>query len=264
VQKRGKKGAEAVAHAVEDAHLGDLLNDAVSKARDLSGSAAQALQDSNLSDLLDDALTRTRKAVTRLDIMATVGDVTKDSRKSLRKQIKRARHTLEDLHLETAAGDALKKARNAASNIDMNDTLSTVRKRAEGVVDNVREIDINKDTAGNLLDTLKEKLADVVDAVRDDLAPKAVDAVQHAAETVGHTVREDVIPAAQDAVERVRDDVLPAASERVSHFVEDAELDKKARKVASAAQSGAGSLSGLLRTLGIGVLNKVIAHHSQK
>ncbi|MEO5952239.1 MAG: hypothetical protein ABIQ44_07225, partial [Chloroflexia bacterium] len=250
VRKGGKKGAKAVASAVEDAHLGSLLSDAVDKARDLSGSAVGAVQDAKLGDLLDDALTRTRKAVSRLDIADSVGDIAKDTRKGLRKQFKKARHNVEDMHIEAAVSDALKKAQHAASNIDMKDTVSAVRKRAEGVVDNVRDIEINKDTAGNIFEALKEKLAEVVETVREDLAPKAVDAVQHAAGSVSHTVRDDVLPAAQDAAGHFRDDVLPAAGDRVSQMIDDAELDKKARKVASAAQSGAGSLGGLLRSLG--------------
>jgi hypothetical protein len=258
VQKRGKKGAKIVGHAIEDAHLGDLLSDAVDKARSLSGSAVEAVQDARLNNLLDDALTRTRKAATRLDIMETVGDVTKDTRKGLRKQLKKARHNLEDLHLDAMAGDAVKKARHAADGFDVGDTVSAIRKRAEGAVDSVRDLDLSGGNASSILDTVKEKLAEAFDAVRDDLAPKAIDAVQHAAGTVGHTVREDVLPAAQEAAEHVRDDVLPDVGERVSHMVEDAELDKKARKLASSARSGAGSLGELGRTLAMAVLHKVM------
>jgi len=230
VEKRGKKAVKATTHAVEQAHLNDLLSDAIGKARHLSSDAVEAAKDSHLTGLLDDALTRTRKAVTRLDIVETAGDVGKSARKDLRRRIKKAAHSLDDLHLDETLDDATKKARQAASHFDV-----------EGAID-----------------TIKEKVAQAVDAVRDDLAPKAMHAVQDVAENVGHTVRDDVLPAAQDAVEKVRSDVLPAAGEQVSTLVEKAEVGKKARQAAEATKSGIGSLNELIRSIVLAILHKVM------
>ena len=258
VEKSGKKGAKNVARAVDDARLGDLLSDAIGKARQASGDAVSAVQDAKLADLLDDALSNTRKAITRLDVMDAVGDLGKDARKGLKRNIKKASHNIDNLHLDDATRDAVKKARRAASNLDVNDAVSTARKRASDVVDNVRDLDIDREGALSLLETLKEKLTQVVETVREDLAPKAIDAAQEAFDNVSDTVRKDVLPAAQDAVDKVRDDVLPAAGDRVSQFVDDTELDKKARKVASATKSGAGSLSDLFRGLSVAILHKAM------
>ena len=222
------------------------MSEAIARARHASGDAVSAVQDAKLADTLDEALTRTRRAITRLDVMDAVGGLSKDAQKGLKRNMKKASHNLDNLHLDDAVGDAVKKARRAASNIDLNDAVGAARKRAGDLAGNARDINLNRDDAISLLETLKEKLTQVVETVREDLAPKAIDAAQGAYANVSETVRKDVLPVAQDAVDRVRGDVLPAASDRVSQFVDDNELDKKAGKAASAVKSGAGSLSDLV------------------
>jgi hypothetical protein len=258
VEKSGKKGAKAIGSAVDDAHLSDLLSEAIAKARRASGDAAGAVQGAKLADTLDEALTRTRRALTRLDVMDAVGGLSKDAQKGLKRNMKKASRNLDSLHLDEAVGDAVKKARRAASNVDLADAVDTARKRAGDLAGNVRDIDIKRDDAISLLETLKERLTQVVETVREDLAPKAIDAAQGAYSNVSDTVRKDVLPAAQDAVDRVRDDVLPAASDRVSQFVDDNELDRKAGKAASAVKSGAGSLSDLVRGLSVAIMHKAM------
>ncbi len=238
VEKSGKKGAKTISSAVDDAHLGDLLSEAIAKARQASGDAVGAVQDAKLADTLDEALTRTRRAITRLDVMDTVGGLSKDAQKGLKRNMKKASRNLDNLHL--------------------NEAVDTARKRAGDLAGNVRDIEIDRAGAISLLETLKEKLTQVVETVREDLAPKAIDAAQGAYANVSDTVRKDVLPAAQDAVDRVRDDVLPAAGDRVSQFVDDNELDKKAEKAASAVKAGAGSLSDLFRGLSVAVLHKAM------
>lgn len=222
--KEGGKGVKAAAKAAGDADLRGMLDDAVKRARKASG-------DSNLSDLLSEA----RGKVGGLDVggagkgaMAAVGG----------------------LGAASVLREALDKVRDVASNIDVSGVADTAREAGKRVSD-VRPGDIDTAKAGKLLDDLREKLVEAIDSVRSDVAPKATE-----------TLTGTVFPAAQGAVagvvQRVQEDVLPGAQERASSIVGQFDAGPRARKAATMAAAGAGSLSGLLRTVGMAVVERVM------
>ncbi len=231
--KGGKKGAKAVTRAVKDAKLGDLLDEALSRARDAAGSV-------------------------------DVGDIASSMNK-------RAHKAAKDMDLSALLSEATEKARDAAGNIDrknLKKVAHSARKQAESAASNVSSMAGGLDISNpeKLLDSLKEKLVQAVDAVRSDLAPKAMDALQgdllpaaqDAAGAVARRVKEDVVPAAQDAMGKLREDVLPAAQEKAGKLADDYEVGPKAQKMASSARKQASSLSSVMQGLGMAVLDKVL------
>lgn len=189
--KVGKRSAKQVAQAVEDVHLGDLLEEALDRARGAAGAVAGA----DLSSVLDDALGKATKAASRFDL----ADTAKDVRKSAKK------------------------------------TASRVAK------------DIDNERVMSVVESIREKLGETIETVRSDYAPKAADAF-----------KSDVLPRAQEAVEKVRDDVLPAAQERVGKWADDHDVPPQARKAASAAKAGMGSLGAVLGGLGLALVERVM------
>src|SRR4029453_1084775 len=118
-----------------------------------------------------------------------------------------------------------------ASNVDVAEFAQDVRKKAEDVVDDM--------DAGSALDTFRDRVASAFENVRDDIAPKAVDA-------------------AQDAVDKVREDVLPAAQERVTKLVEQTEIDKKAAHAAKSARRGMDNFGEVMKGLIALVIAKIV------
>lgn len=231
--KEGKKGAKAMTRAAKAAKLGDLLDEALNRARDAADSV-------------------------------DVGDIASSVNK-------RARQAAKDMDLSSLLGDATEKARQAASNVDskgLKKAVHNVRKQAESAASNVSTVAGGLDTSNpeKLLDSLKEKLVQAIDAVRSDLAPKAMDALQgellpaaqDAAGAVARRVKEDVVPAAQDAVGKLREDVIPAAQERAGKLADDYEVGPKAQKAASSARKQASSLSGVMQGLAMSVVDKIL------
>ncbi len=236
LEKRGRKGLRAVDSAASDGKLRDLLDDALVYTRHRASEAGAALEDARLADRLEEARDKARKAASRIDVQDVSTDISKSVRKGVRDGMKKARHQMRDLAASDTVEGALARARKTAGRIDVGDIAQDVRKRAGDAVDNVRDSDID---AKGALGSLRDRVAQVVETVRDDLAPKAVDS-------------------AQSAVDKMREDVIPAAQDRVSQFVDDTELDDKAARAAKSARHGAESLSDVLKGLGAAVISKVV------
>jgi Sec-independent protein translocase protein TatA len=241
--KEGKKTMKTASKAVEDVRLGDLLEDALDKAR-------KAGSDAGLVDLL----TQAQKKARGLDAGELV-----------------SRGEAAATGLSSLLGDALDRARDASRRIDvsgLDGRARDVRKRAGKAAAAVRAgaADIDTDKANRFLEDLREKVMETIESVRTDVAPRAADtlrsgvlpAVQETAQTVAHRVQEDVVPAAQGAVEKLRDEVLPAAQERASKLAGEYEVGSRARKAASAATEGAGTLNNVLRGVAMAVLQRVL------
>ena len=289
-QKLGKRGAKAAAVAVSNvsgSDLRSLLGDAIGKATDAAGkfdagdvakAARKATRNVNLTDLLGDALSEARHAAGRID----VHDTTKSGRKAAGRLFSRARHAIEDVDVAGTAKDVRKQAedmlsggRDAAMGFDVAATAGAVGKRASDLVSGV---DIDRKGVENLLDTLKGRLSDAIDSVRNDIAPNAADRLksdvlpvaQDMADNVATRVREDVLPAAHDAFDKVRDTVTPVAQNvadtvsgsqfggQVGKMAGDLEMGKRARTIASAAGKGTAPVSDILRTVAAAVITKVI------
>src|SRR5207247_1777638 len=93
--------------------------------------------------------------------------------------------------------EALDKAREACSRIDIDtsgvgDAAREVQKRAARVASNGHLPEIDVDRAGGFLDDLKQKVVEAIEAVRTDIAPKAMD-----------TLKEDVLPTVQETAQQV-------------------------------------------------------------
>lgn len=228
--KSGKKGLKMASKAVEDARLGDLLEEALDKAR-------HATYDGSLEDILKQARKQAKEA--RKGAMRMAGSI--DLEDIAHKGAKAAA----SIELASLLQDAIDKTKEVSSRIEMPD-MGDARKRAAKIISNGHAPDIDAEKAVRVLDDLKEKLLAAVEAVRGDIAPKAMD-----------TLKSSVIPGAQDAVDRLREDVFPAAQERVSHLAQ-GEVAQQAQKAATAVKSGTGSLSQLLQTVGLAILDKII------
>ncbi len=280
--KQGKRGGKQIASAVEHAHLGDMLEHALDKAKsaasdfdveervgDVRKAAHHATKDMHLSSLLSEAADRVRDAADNLD----VEDLSKSGRKRAKDLYRSARHAADDIDVEETTRDirkfaegALSGARHAAKDFDVEDTVTDARKRVSGAVSSVRDGDIDTKGLEHMLDTLKDRLGDAIDSVRHDVAPKAADrlksdvipAVQDAMVAVATKVREDVLPTAQDAVDKVREDVLPPAQERLGKFADDLPVSKNVRKAASSAMDGAGSFGDMVRAAGMTVAARLL------
>ncbi len=227
--KQGKKGMKSVTKAVERAKLGDMLDDAMSRARD---------------------------AGEDMDLGGTWDDLSKKARKATR-----------DIHLGSMLEDATDHARKAARRFDFDDASKDVRKRVSGMASSVRDIDIDSKGVEGFLDNLKDKLADAIDSVRSDVAPKAADrlkddvfpAAAGVAEAISRRVREDVMPTAHDVVDKAREDVIPSAFKRVGKMADEYEVMPRARKAVSSTKEGALSLADVMRGLAMTVANKVVS-----
>jgi len=251
--KEGRKGLKAATKAVEGAQLGDLLDEALAR-------AGKVAKNGHLVDLLEEARKRAADIASQVD----VGEVTSGARKGAL-----AAAAVGGAGAASLLQDALERAKEASARIDVSDLgkqAGKARKRAIKAASEVQAPQIDTENAGKVLDDLKARLAEAIESVRNEMAPKAADvlksevlpAAQHRVEDVARRVREDVMPAAQDAVGRLREDVLPAAQERASHFADEYEVMPRARKAATATAAGAISLGGLLRTVGMAVLERVM------
>jgi hypothetical protein len=274
--KNGKKAVKAISEAASDVKLGDLLDTAMEKARGISTNgdvnaaikdvrkrAAKVADSDQLRDLLKQAQEKAREAGKRGAQIAS--DV--DPAEAATTARDRVAEAVAGLGLVKILQDAVEKASQAAKNApDIADTASDVKRRAEKALDKSPLSDIDTDQAGKFLDSLKERIVEAIDQVRNEVAPKAVDtlstsvvpAAQGAAQTVAQRVKEDVIPAAQDAVERLRSDVIPSAQERAGQLADEYQVGPRARKAAEAAKSGAGTFSELLKGLGLAVGAKIV------
>jgi hypothetical protein len=239
--KQGKKGLEAITKSVEDAKLGDLLEEALTKARHTADDADLDKVLKEAQKLARDARKRAKKVASNVDVGETVGDV---------------RKRVEEIELAALLQDALSKAKDASSRVDLSgvgDTAGGVRKRLEKAFSNGHAPEIDTEKAGKFLDVLRERLVEAVESVREDVAPKAQEAVQ----TVAHRVQEDMIPAAQETVEKLRDDVIPEAQERATKLAEE-EIAPRARQAAKTVKSRANSLSEMLQVAALAALEKMV------
>jgi hypothetical protein len=263
VQKGGKKGTKALAGVVDDTRLDDLLAEALDRAGKLARDAGGAARDAKVGDVLEDALSRSRKAVSRLELADVAGDVSKNVRKGVRRGIRKAK---KDIDLNASLDDVVKRARKASGQVDLDELIQAVRNRAEEAVSAVGEADVDRETAEHVIDAIRERVDQALETLREDVAPKAVDTFQSsvmpvargAAGTVSRRVREDVLPAAQEVLGKVRSDVLPAAQERAAKLDDEYHLSDRARKAADVAGNRAGSLTDMLRALGLAILSKVL------
>ncbi|MEO6458606.1 MAG: hypothetical protein ABIO92_10120 [Chloroflexia bacterium] len=234
----------------------DVLSMAGKQGKKSMKSMKKAVEGAKLGDLLDDALSRANDARDDMDLGGTWDDLSKKARKATR-----------DMHLGSMLEDATDKARKAAGRFDFDDTSKDVRKRVSGMASSVRDIDIDSKGVEGFLDSLKEKLADAIDSVRSDVAPKTADrlkddifpAAAGMAEAVARRVREDVMPAAHDVVDKAREDVIPAAFKRAGKMADEYEVMPRARQAASSTKEGALSLADIMRGLAMTIANKVVS-----
>lgn len=275
--KQGKRSAKQVASAIEGADLGDLLNQALDKARssvgdfdaedhlgDLRKAARRARNEVHLSALLSDAVDRAHTASKSLDVEATM----KEGRRRGKGLLRSARNATDDIDVEATTRDirkfaesAFSGARSAAEDFDVEGTAGDVKKRAADFASDVRNGNLDTKGIESVLDMLKERLGSAVDSVRNDVAPKAGDvlpAMHDAVGAVATKVREDLLPTAQGAVDKVREDVLPPAQERIGKLAEDLPLPQPVRKAASSAKQGVGSFGELLRSVGLAAASKLL------
>jgi len=229
--KEGRKSLKAAAKAVDESKLGDLLDEAISR-------AGKVTKNGNLADLLDEARKKVADATERVDLAGAVGEVRKGA-----------------IGAGAAGGaallqDALHRAMDASGRVDLSKMSKQVRKAGKRAVKAAQQVEtpqLDGAQAGKFLDDLRERLVDAVESVRSDVAPRAAD-----------VLKSEVIPAAQGAVERLREDVIPSAQERAVHLAEEYEVVPRARKAASATMEGAGSLGAVLRTVALAVLDRVV------
>lgn len=226
--KESKKGAKAASKAVGEAKLGDILEDALVRAHKIGSEA-------DVVGLLEQARTKVSKAIERVDVSEVANGAGKGAAVAA--------------GLGTMLGEAIDKAREAASHVDVSgleDAAHEAGKRAAKVVSNGHLPEVDADKARNFLDDLKEKLVDAIDSVRNEVAPKAAD-----------TLMSEVLPAVQETaqavVRKVHEDVMPAAQELAEE-----EVMPRARKAASAASQGAGSLNNILRSVVLSVIEKMV------
>ena len=254
--KQGKKGLKAASKAVEDANLADLLEEALHKAR-------HTAHDADLEGLLKQAQKKAREARDQAG-HAVEGIDFEEIASGARKGAK----AVAAVDLASMLQDAIGKARDLSDKVDVSgiqDAAHDAGKRAAKLASNGHMPNVDLDKAGHFLDDLKEKLVEAIDAVREEVAPRAMDTLkgtvipgaQDAVQNLAHRVQDDVMPAAHDAMGRLRDDVIPAAQERAGHIAEE-EVAPRARKAATAVKSGTGSLTHLLQTVGLAVIEKMI------
>lgn len=236
----------------------EILDDAGKRVGKGVKAAAQAVGGTGLADLLQEAIGKAYDAAGNVPVGDVIGEVGKKARKAGK-----------DMDLSSLLADATDRASKAARNFDLQDVTKSAKKGAARVADVASSASISDvDTKGveGLLDMLKHRLSDAIDSVRGDIAPGAADrlksdilpAAQGMVEDLTRRVREDVMPAAQDAVGKVREDVIPNVQERASKMADDADVAPRARKAASAAMHGAGSLADVMRGVGMAVMAKVV------
>lgn len=251
VGKQGKKGAKTARQVVEGMNLSDLLDEARGRAKEAGSAIGDKARQAGLADLLDQAISKVADATDNLDLEDKVSAVRK-----------RARHA----DLASLLDEARSKAEDAASRADLRKRAQEAGKRVGDVAASVRESGLDTRGVEDRLDTLKEKLSELIEALQKDVAPKVAGAIksdvipaaQTAAETVARTMKENVVPTAQDAVDKVREDVIPAAQQRAGKLADEYEVGTRARKAAEAAREGAGSFGDMLRAVGMAALEKVI------
>ena len=234
-KKRAKAVTKTASKTVEDAKLGDALEEALGRAR-------KAGADADLVGLLEQARTKVGKAVDK----ANIADAVNGAGKS-------AAAVATTTGLSTILGEAIDKAREAANRLDVSDLQDTARdtahearKRAAKAIGNGHLPEVDADKARNFLDDLKEKLVDAIETVRTDVAPKAADALVN-----------DMLPAMQETAQtvarRVQDDMVPAAQELAEE-----EVMPRARKAASIASERAGTLSEMLRVVAMAIIERMV------
>src|SRR6185503_19950241 len=152
--------------------------------------------------------------------------------------------------------EALDKVREASGRIDVDmsgvsDVAREAQKRAAKVASNGHLAEVDVDKAGRFLDDIREKLVEAIEAVRTDIAPRAMD-----------TLKEEVLPKVQETAQqmarRVQEDMVPTAQERATHLAEEYEVGPRARKAASTAAEGVGTLGNMLRAVALAVLEKML------
>ncbi len=206
---------------------------------------AKAVGKVDLGDLLSEALDKAKGAADNFDLGGTVGDVSK-----------RARKMTKDVDLSSMLQDAIDHVGDAATfarhRADEAATFTRhraddARKGVSKASQNISMPDVDSKDVGNFLESLMEKVTGVIETVRSEAVPKATEAI-----------KETVIPAAQDAVDKVREDVLPEVQKRAGQFADDAELSKRARTIGRTAGKGAGTLAEMARGLALGAIERVV------
>ena len=240
---------------------------------DLAGNAKKGAASIGLAKLLQDALDKAGDASKRVDL-SDVGDKAKDARKWAGKRAKNAGldnivegagKTAGVAALLKLLEDALDTAKDASGKVDVSDLGDKAKeagKRASKAVDKADLGNFDADRAGHILDDLREKLVEAIEQVREEVAPRAADAIrgavpsgaQDAMQNVAKRMQEDVVPGAQGAVDRLREDVLPQAQERAGKLADQYNLGSKARKAASSA----GSLGGILQGVAMAIIEKMV------
>jgi hypothetical protein len=229
LEKRGKKGVEMLEKRGKKGV--EMLEKRGKKGVE---AVTEAVSSAHLADRLEEAI---KKAG---DLAGSAGDVVSDGsmRSMLEDAVERTRKAASRLDLADTAGDVTKQVRKE------------VRKGLKKAGKAARNVDIDRKSTEQFLESLQKRVATAIEAVREDYAPKAAQAirsdvmpaVEHAAGTVRDTVSEQVMPAAQDVLERVQKDVLPAVEKRASRLDDQFHISDRARTAARMAQERGGSL----------------------
>lgn len=214
------------------------------------------------------------EAVTDAVSSARLGDTLGDAIEKARHLAGSAGEAVGDGSLRSMLDDAVERARKAGSRLDIadrtGDVTKQVRKEVRKGLKRARKatgnVEIDGKAAEQFLEGLQKRVASAIEAVREDYAPKAaqairsdvVPAVGHATEAVRSAVAEQVMPVAQDVLERVREDVLPAVEERAARLDKQYHIGSRARSAAKVAQERGTGMGDTLRGVGMAVLAKVV------
>jgi hypothetical protein len=231
------------------------LEEAVKAGRKQARTMGKAVREAKLGDMLEQAIDRAREATARVD----VGEVVSEAQK-------RARKIAADGALADILEDALHRVKEATERVDVGEAAKQARRRAERVAATVQKAEVDTKGLERFASLFAEKLAEALESVREDIAPKAVEplksriipAAQEAVQAAARAMREEVVPTAQEAAERMREEVIPAAQERAAKLAEQYEVGPRTRKAAETAVGGAVSLGALLKSVGVAVAQRLV------
>jgi hypothetical protein len=243
----------------------------------LLGRRRKPTAEERIADLVETFEKRGKKgveSVTEAVSSARLGDTLGEAIDKARALAGSAGEAVSDGSLRSMLDDAVERARKAGSRLDVagsaEDVSKQVRKEVRKGLKKARKaagnVDIDRKSTEQFLESIQKRVASAIETVRDDYAPKAAEAVRsgvipamgQATEAVRSTVAEQVMPAAQDVLERVQKDVLPAVEERAQQLDKQYQISGRARSAAKAATERGGGLGEMIKGLALAILAKVV------
>jgi hypothetical protein len=128
------------------------------------------------------------------------------------------------------------------------------------------DIEIDRKSTEQFLESLQKRIVGALETVREDYAPRAAEvvqkdvmpAVESATGAVRNTVSKQVMPAAEDVIDRVQEDLLPAIEHRASRLDKQYHISERARAAAKVAQERGASLGEMLRAVALAIIAKIV------